>query len=191
MEQVIPWVHEAGNDMLIVGSGDLTGSVTLGVGQFCTNPGLAIIIDDDHGNAFMDKLRASFQAAPTGTMLHAGIRTSYVAGQRRLRALDGVGHVGRDPDEGGAGNADATPALFTCDANTFKEMLYWAQEDHPAARIVIRTHPETGRRSLYVGPHLTRYVAGVDRALYRAKRSGRARILTAHPGPMPDQAVPA
>ena len=22
-------------------------------------------------------------------------------------------------------------------------MLYWAQEDHPAARIVIKTHPET------------------------------------------------
>ncbi|MEM6374723.1 MAG: capsular polysaccharide biosynthesis protein [Pseudomonadota bacterium] len=29
------------------------------------------------------------------------------------------------------------------DANTFREMLYYAQEDNPGARIVIKTHPET------------------------------------------------
>jgi capsular polysaccharide export protein len=33
-------------------------------------------------------------------------------------------------------------------------MLYWAQEDNPAARIVVRTHPETaaGHREGYFGP---------------------------------------
>jgi capsular polysaccharide export protein len=38
---------------------------------------------------------------------------------------------------------DASVTHGGADANTFKEMLYWAQEDHPAARIVIKTHPET------------------------------------------------
>ena len=39
------------------------------------------------------------------------------------------------------------------------------EAQNPAAHIthpIVLTHPETGRRSLYVGPHLTRYVAGVD-----------------------------
>ncbi|MGI3166223.1 capsular polysaccharide biosynthesis protein [Pseudooceanicola sp. 200-1SW] len=48
---------------------------------------------------------------------------------------------------------DASVRLGGADANTFREMLYWAQEDHPGARIVIKTHPETtqGRRPGYFG----------------------------------------
>lgn len=48
---------------------------------------------------------------------------------------------------------DASVTQGRADANTFKEMLYWAQEDNPAARIVIRTHPETvaGHREGYFG----------------------------------------
>ncbi|MBY5973180.1 hypothetical protein KUV28_12535 [Ferrimonas balearica] len=48
---------------------------------------------------------------------------------------------------------DASVRLGGADANTFREMLYWAQEEHPGARIVIKTHPETaqGRRPGYYG----------------------------------------
>ncbi|MEJ6478799.1 MAG: capsular polysaccharide biosynthesis protein [Octadecabacter sp.] len=46
---------------------------------------------------------------------------------------------------------DASVTASGADLNTFREMLYYAQEEHPAARIVIKTHPETqgGHRSGY------------------------------------------
>jgi len=46
---------------------------------------------------------------------------------------------------------DASVTHGGADANTFREMLYWAQEENPGAPILIKTHPETahGHRSGY------------------------------------------
>lgn len=38
---------------------------------------------------------------------------------------------------------DASIAGAGADALRFKEMLYWAQEEHPGSQILIKTHPET------------------------------------------------
>ncbi len=48
-------------------------------------------------------------------------------------------------------HGDASVRLGGADANSFREMLYYAQEDNPGARIVIKTHPETtaGHRKGY------------------------------------------
>ncbi len=49
---------------------------------------------------------------------------------------------------------DASVRHGGADANTFREMLYYAQEDNPGRPIVIKTHPETaqGHRPGYFGP---------------------------------------
>ncbi len=48
---------------------------------------------------------------------------------------------------------DASVSAGQADANTFREMLYYAQEDNPGAKILIKTHPETanGHRQGYFG----------------------------------------
>lgn len=40
---------------------------------------------------------------------------------------------------------DASVTKAGADANSFREMLYYAQEENPDARIVIKTHPETAQ----------------------------------------------
>ncbi|MEO3415696.1 capsular polysaccharide biosynthesis protein [Roseovarius sp. CAU 1744] len=49
---------------------------------------------------------------------------------------------------------DASITHGQADANTFREMLYYAQEDNPGAPIIIKSHPETvrGHRPGYFGP---------------------------------------
>ncbi len=83
----------------------LHASVTLGVGQFCTNPGLVIAT---HSNAFLDELAQKIAARPCAPMLTPSIADAYEAGVARFASLvDRRAFV-----EGGA-------ALFTTDAPSF------------------------------------------------------------------------
>jgi NADP-dependent aldehyde dehydrogenase len=61
------------------------GSITLGVGQFCTNPGLIIGIDNDDLQSFIQTLGEEIKKASPGEMLHPGIFKNYV--ERRANAL--------------------------------------------------------------------------------------------------------
>lgn len=61
------------------------GSVTLGVGQFCTNPGLLIGIEGKELDQFTATLAAEIEAIAPATMLHEGISKNYI--QKREAAL--------------------------------------------------------------------------------------------------------
>jgi len=60
-------------------------SITLGVGQFCTNPGLIIGIDNDDLKTFIHTLGEEIKKVLPGEMLHTGIFKNYV--ERRANAL--------------------------------------------------------------------------------------------------------
>ncbi len=64
----------------------LQASVTLGAGQFCTNPGLVIAHGDDVP-AFVKDLDAKMSVCPPMTMLTAGIADAYRSGVRRMSAI--------------------------------------------------------------------------------------------------------
>ena len=57
----------------------LAGSVTLGVGQFCTNPGLIIGVDSTGMEKFMEELASRIAGIAPGKMLHNGISKAYAS----------------------------------------------------------------------------------------------------------------
>ncbi|MCX6952652.1 MAG: aldehyde dehydrogenase (NADP(+)) [Verrucomicrobia bacterium] len=68
----------------------LVGSFTLGVGQFCTKPGLVFALRNDETHAFLEKLAAAVHGAPCGTMLTRGIRDAFVMSRDKVTAIPGV-----------------------------------------------------------------------------------------------------
>ncbi|WP_420580263.1 aldehyde dehydrogenase (NADP(+)) [Reichenbachiella sp.] len=66
------------------------GSITLGVGQFCTNPGLLIGLESPELDQFCDTLADEITASAVATMLNEGIATSFVKNKETSLTQNGV-----------------------------------------------------------------------------------------------------
>ena len=69
------------------------GSLTMGAGQFCTNPGIAVLIDGPEALAFIATAKEATGAIGAQTMLTDGIAQAYRAGRDRVAAQTGVRSV--------------------------------------------------------------------------------------------------
>jgi alpha-ketoglutaric semialdehyde dehydrogenase len=98
----------------------LHGSVTLGAGQFCTNPGLVFLPGAD-SEALIRMLGELMAQTPPFTMLTAGISLAYRGGVSALRQHSRVGLLAEQPVASQASDCLAGAALFATDARTFLE----------------------------------------------------------------------
>lgn len=93
----------------------LHASVTLGHGQFCTNPGLVLYIPGTGADAFVHRLAELMGGTPPGVMLNAGSLQSYRAGVERLAATPGIESL-LPPSPAANQGGRAAAALFRTDA---------------------------------------------------------------------------
>lgn len=92
-------------------------SITLGVGQFCTNPGLIIGIESPALQRFTEALSAAIQSIAPGTMLHQGIAENYVA--KRSAALSQPGVTTVASSQTAAAGNQGLPTIATVHAKDF------------------------------------------------------------------------
>lgn len=83
-------------------------SLTLGAGQFCTNPGIAVVMRGADGVAFAEAARSALGHTPPQAMLTPGIAAAYRSGRDRIGAQTGVQSLLNSSCD----MRDATPNLF-------------------------------------------------------------------------------
>ncbi|WP_028238769.1 aldehyde dehydrogenase (NADP(+)) [Stutzerimonas azotifigens] len=96
---------------------ELTASVTLGCGQFCTNPGLVLGVRSPAFGRFLQALTRLMGEQPAQTMLNAGTLRHYAEGVARLAEHPGVTRLAGRPQQGG----QAEPQLFQAQASLLLE----------------------------------------------------------------------
>ncbi|RAW07767.1 aldehyde dehydrogenase (NADP(+)) [Halomonas elongata] len=93
------------------------GSLTMGAGQFCTNPGLVIAEKGEGLDAFVAAAGEAVKGAAAQTMLTPGIHEAYSKGVDSLVASDKAREVARGPVGEGANQCQA--GLFVASAKDF------------------------------------------------------------------------
>ena len=83
------------------------GSLTMGAGQFCTNPGIAVVMADQ-AEVIADAAREALSAVGAQVMLTDGIAAAYRQGRDRIAGAAGV----REVLTSMCNQRDATPYLF-------------------------------------------------------------------------------
>lgn len=85
-----------------------TGSLTLGAGQFCTNPGISVVVAGSDAEAFMAAATEALGGIGAQTMLTDGIASAYRAGRDRVAGTEGI----RELLTSTCNMRDATPYLY-------------------------------------------------------------------------------
>lgn len=92
---------------------ELSASVTLGCGQFCTNPGLILGLRSPAFSAFVELFKAQMADQPAQTMLNRGTLASYREGLEHLHEHPGIRHLAGVEQVGN----QAQPQLFQADVS--------------------------------------------------------------------------
>ena len=111
------------------------GSLTLGAGQFCTNPGLILALEGEGLDSFVAAAAEAIRGAAAATMLTPGIRDAYDAAVEKLGGHEGVRTLARG-QQGGAAAGQA--ALFETTAAGFLAHHELQEEVFGASGLVVR-----------------------------------------------------
>ncbi len=94
----------------------LVESMTLTIGQFCTNPGIIVVIDDDHTQDLVFHLSDALRHIGAASMLNENIADNFHRRVDVVRMESGVTFASEQPTDD---NQKAAPVLATVSADIF------------------------------------------------------------------------
>jgi NADP-dependent aldehyde dehydrogenase len=112
-------------------------SVTLGVGQFCTCPGLVFGVESADFSSFVEALAGFFKQGTPGTMLNAGVAKGYADRFRSAAAVKSVA-VNQSAQGADAQRTEGQPGVIVTDAATWLGNHTLHEEIFGPATVVVR-----------------------------------------------------
>ncbi|MEM7351594.1 MAG: aldehyde dehydrogenase (NADP(+)) [Acidobacteriota bacterium] len=110
------------------------GSLTLGAGQFCTNPGVVFVPEGEAADRFAEQAAQALAGVPAQTMLTDGIADTYAASAERLEAIPGVTQRFGQPTVG----RSARPYLYETTAATWRSTPQLEEEVFGPLGLIVR-----------------------------------------------------
>lgn len=138
----------------------LAGSITLDAGQFCTNPGIVIGIDNADLGAFIDELKLNLEKTNAVRMLNEGIEKNYLSAKEKALAQNDVSVLFDKPAE----LHTETVTIATTDAGTFIENDILQQEVFGPYSIIVKCKDlqEMNKVALFLKGQLTATIIATE-----------------------------
>jgi len=123
------------------------GSLTMGAGQFCTNPGIAVVRTGPEGDAFVAAAAEALKGVQSQCMLTDGIAQAYKDGKTRFDGRNAVRPVLTTDSEG----RNANPNLYETDASTYLRDHALGEEVFGPLGLVVRVSGDDEMETLARG----------------------------------------
>jgi NADP-dependent aldehyde dehydrogenase len=148
----------------VIGEG-LAQSVTLGVGQFCTNPGLVFGVESPELTTLTNKAANVAAATAPGVMVYQAICDQFHQSIAQWRVMPGVRVAGSSTTPAKSGQAPAM--VFTTDASTFFQQPALREEIFGPSTLVVRcaSSAELERVARSLPGQLTAVIHGTEEDL--------------------------
>jgi NADP-dependent aldehyde dehydrogenase len=158
---ILPSAVKERGDAIAAG---LHASVTGGVGQFCTKPGLVFVPADENTDVFVSKVRSLVTSTEPSALLTQGIQDAYEGSNRKREA---------DVEVSAANNKSAlegfavNPSVFETSAVSFLEIPELNEEIFGPSTLLIRSndHDELLRIARSFEGQLTASIHGTEEDL--------------------------
>ncbi len=116
----------------------LKGSFALGVGQFCTNPGVVFALDGRQLDGFVATVARLAEAEAPATMLSSRIREAFESGAGRFAGVPGLRVAGRSGIPVAAEKNQVQAVVFETDLRTYRENQRLRKELFGPSTLIVR-----------------------------------------------------
>ena len=144
---------------------DLAASVTLGVGQFCTNPGLVFCEAGEDEKKLRERLAESIAATNAGVMLTKGIGNAYQEGVKKLSHAKEVTVLAKGKND--PSNGQGIACVFNTTGKNFIENHTLEEEVFGPSTLTVTAKDKQEVLSIAnaLGGHLTATIHGNEKDL--------------------------